>query len=50
MNTVADQFTDTLAAAGVKGIDGIIGDSPNGLTGARHRQVKIGWMHVRHDW
>jgi hypothetical protein len=48
MNTVADQFTDTLAAAGVKGIDGIIGDSPNGLTDARHRQVKIGWMHVRH--
>jgi pyruvate dehydrogenase (quinone) len=48
MNTVADQFTDAVAAAGLKWIVGIVGDSPNGLTNARYRQVKIGWMHVRH--
>ena len=32
--TVADQFTETLAAAGVKRIYGIVGDSLNGLTDA----------------
>jgi hypothetical protein len=30
--TVADQFADTLAAAGVRRIFGIVGDSLNGLT------------------
>ena len=30
--TVADQFAETLAAAGVKRIYGIVGDSLNGLT------------------
>jgi hypothetical protein len=30
--TVADQFADTLAAAGVRRIFGIAGDSLNGLT------------------
>jgi thiamine pyrophosphate-dependent acetolactate synthase large subunit-like protein len=29
--TVADQFAETLAAAGVKRIYGIVGDSLNGL-------------------
>ena len=38
MQTVADQFAETLAAAGVKRIYGIVGDSPNGLTGAVRRQ------------
>ena len=33
MKTVADQFAETLAAAGVKRIYGIVGDSLNGLTG-----------------
>ena len=32
--TVADQFAETLAAAGVKRIYGIVGDSLNGLTDA----------------
>src|SRR6201991_3969609 len=47
--TVADQFVDTLAAAGVKRIYGIVGDSLNGLTDAIRRQGKMEWIHVRHE-
>jgi pyruvate dehydrogenase (quinone) len=47
--TVADQFAETLAAAGVKRIYGIVGDSLNGLTDALRRQGKIEWFHVRHE-
>jgi pyruvate dehydrogenase (quinone) len=47
--TVADQFTEILAAAGVKRIYGIVGDSLNGLTDAVRRQGKIAWIHVRHE-
>src|SRR6202008_5081679 len=47
--TVADQFATTLAAAGVKRIYGIVGDSLNGLTDAIRRQGKIEWLHVRHE-
>src|SRR5215813_4346578 len=47
--TVADQFADTLAAAGVKRIFGIVGDSLNGLTDSIRRQGKIEWVHVRHE-
>src|SRR3979411_2806556 len=49
MKTVADQFAATLAAAGVKRIYGIRGDSLNGLTDAIRRQGKIEWLHVRHE-
>jgi pyruvate dehydrogenase (quinone) len=49
MKTVADQFARTLAAAGVKRIYGIVGDSLNGLTDAIRRQGKIEWVHVRHE-
>jgi pyruvate dehydrogenase (quinone) len=49
MATVADQFAQTLAAAGVKRIYGIVGDSLNGLTDAIRRQGKIEWVHVRHE-
>lgn len=49
MRTVADQFAETLAAAGVKRIYGIVGDSLNGLTDALRRQGKIEWVHVRHE-
>jgi pyruvate dehydrogenase (quinone) len=45
--TVADQFVETLAAAGVKRAYGIVGDSLNGLTDAIRRQGKIEWVHVR---
>ena len=47
--TVADQFAETLAAAGVKRIYGLVGDSLNGLTDALRRQGKIEWVHVRHE-
>jgi hypothetical protein len=49
MKTVADQFAETLAAAGVKRIYGIVGDSLNGLTDALRRQGKIEWVPVRHE-
>jgi pyruvate dehydrogenase (quinone) len=47
--TVADQFAETLAAAGVKRIYGLVGDSLNGLTDAIRRQGKIAWVHVRNE-
>ncbi len=46
MGTVAHQFADILAAAGVKRIYGIVGDSLNGLTDAVRRQGKIEWIYV----
>jgi pyruvate dehydrogenase (quinone) len=49
MQTVADQFAETLAAAGVKRIYGVVGDSLNGLTDSLRRQGKIEWVHVRHE-
>jgi pyruvate dehydrogenase (quinone) len=47
--TVADQFVETLAAAGVKRAYGIVGDSLNGITDAIRRNGKIEWVHVRHE-
>jgi pyruvate dehydrogenase (quinone) len=47
--TLADQFAETLATAGVKRIYGIVGDSLNGLTDAVRRQGRIEWVHVRHE-
>src|ERR1700751_4022277 len=47
--SVADQFVETLAVAGVKRIYGIVGDSLNGLTDSLRRQGKIDWVHVRHE-
>ena len=49
MTTVAEQFAETLATAGVKRIYGIVGDSLNGLTDAIRKQGKIEWLHVRHE-
>jgi pyruvate dehydrogenase (quinone) len=49
MPTVADQFVETLEAAGVKRIYGIVGDSLNGITDAIRRHGKIEWVHVRHE-
>src|SRR6202043_2355562 len=49
MKTVADQFAETLEAAGVKRVYGIVGDSLNGLTDAFRRRRKIEWVHVRHE-
>src|ERR1700736_5012388 len=47
--TVADQFAEILAAAGVKRIYGVVGDSLNGLTDALRRQGEIEWLHMRHE-
>ncbi len=47
--TVADQMVDTLAAAGVTRIYGLVGDSLNGFTDSLRRQGKIAWLHVRHE-
>jgi pyruvate dehydrogenase (quinone) len=44
---VADQFAGTLAAAGVKRIPGIVGDSLDGLTDAVRRDGKIEWVDIR---
>ena len=49
MRTVADQFVEVLANAGVKRIYGIVGDSLNGLADAIRRQGKIEWVYVRHE-
>jgi pyruvate dehydrogenase (quinone) len=49
MKLVAEQFAETLVAAGVKRIYGVVGDSLNGFTDAIRRQGKIEWLHVRHE-
>jgi pyruvate dehydrogenase (quinone) len=46
---VAEVFIETLAAAGVKRVYGVVGDSLNGLTDAIRRQKTIEWVHVRHE-
>ncbi|MFE1600104.1 ubiquinone-dependent pyruvate dehydrogenase [Methylobacterium sp. ID0610] len=47
--TVADLIADTLHAAGVRRIYGVVGDSLNGLTEALRRRQTIDWIHVRHE-
>ena len=47
--TVADQMVETLAAAGVARIYGVVGDSLNGFTDSLRRQGKIALLHVRHE-
>src|ERR1700690_1766108 len=45
---VADQIVETLRAAGVKRIYGLVGDSLNGITDSL-RNSGIEWVHVRHE-
>jgi pyruvate dehydrogenase (quinone) len=47
--SVAEQFIETLASAGVKRIYGVVGDSLNGLTDVIRRRGDIEWVHVRHE-
>jgi pyruvate dehydrogenase (quinone) len=47
--TVADQMVEVLAAAGVKRVYGVVGDSLNGFTDAMLRRGGMQWMHVRHE-
>jgi pyruvate dehydrogenase (quinone) len=47
--TVADQMVETLAAANVRRIYGLVGDSLNGFTDSLRRHGGIQWLHVRHE-
>ena len=47
--TVADQMVETLTAAGVQRIYGLVGDSLNGFTDALRRHGGIQWLHLRHE-
>jgi hypothetical protein len=46
---VADQFVETLAAAGVKRVYGIAGDTLDGLTEVIRRRGKIEWIRAARD-
>ncbi len=46
---VGDLLVETLAAAGVKRVYGLPGDSLNGITDSIRRQKQIEWIHVRHE-
>ena len=47
--TGADFLAEALAAAGVKRIYGVVGDSLNGFTDALRRLGAIEWIHMRHE-
>ncbi len=47
--SVADQLVATLAAAGVKRVYGIAGDSLNAITDSLRRSKAIEWIHMRHE-
>lgn len=47
--TAAAYMAATLAAAGVKRIYGVVGDSLNGFTDALREQGRVQWMHMRHE-
>ena len=49
MTTVAEQFAEILAAAGIKRVYGIVGDSLNGFIDSLRRKGGIEWIHVRHE-
>jgi pyruvate dehydrogenase (quinone) len=46
---VAQMMVETLAAAGVRRIYGVVGDSLNGLTESLRKQDRIEWIGVRHE-
>src|SRR5258708_4895485 len=46
---IAELIVKTLAAAGVKRVYGVVGDSLNGLTEALRQQTAIEWVLVRHE-
>ena len=47
--TVSEVFVETLIAAGVRRVYGVVGDSLNGLTDAIRKSTQIDWLHVRHE-
>jgi len=46
---IAELIIETLVAAGVKRIYGVVGDSLNGLTETIRKQKEIEWVPVRHE-
>jgi len=46
---IAEFIIETLVAAGVKRIYGVVGDSLNGLTETIRKQKEIEWVPVRHE-
>lgn len=49
MASVAEVIVETLIAAGVRRIYGVVGDSLNGLTDSLRKSGKIEWIGVRHE-
>jgi pyruvate dehydrogenase (quinone) len=49
MPTVAERIVQTLSAAGVERIFGLVGDSLNGITDSLLRHQEIAWVPVRHE-
>jgi pyruvate dehydrogenase (quinone) len=49
MPTVAERLVETLSAAGVKRIFGLVGDSLNGITDSLRSHGEIAWVPVRHE-
>jgi pyruvate dehydrogenase (quinone) len=47
--TVSEAFVDTLVAAGVRRVYGVVGDSLNGITDVIRKREGIDWLHVRHE-
>ena len=47
--TVSEVFVETLIAAGVQRVYGVVGDSLNGLTDTIRKSTQIDWLHVRHE-
>ncbi|MFE2868010.1 pyruvate dehydrogenase [Embleya sp. NPDC059259] len=47
--SVAEQFVDILAHAGVRRLYGVVGDSLNPIVDAVRRNAAIDWVHVRHE-
>ncbi len=46
---VADVLVDTLVAAGVKRVYGLVGDSLNGITDSIRPRKELRWIPVRHE-
>jgi pyruvate dehydrogenase (quinone) len=49
MPTVAERLVQTLEAAGVKRIFGLVGDSLNAITDSVRTREDMSWVHVRHE-
>lgn len=49
MTTVAERLVQTLEAAGVEHVYGLVGDSLNGITEALRAGKHIAWIPVRHE-